>query len=145
VAAGVIPSRDPTESIGHDVNVPFMFWTAVCCVTNSTDDVKAEKNDRYFHHSNDYANLFSNDNYPAPSSSASASSSGKRHLSFAFYARNSGSGGQDQVVAAPVQQLEVLLQDIYKVLPSDANVNLFPAYDAACSELRNDYSGSVRL
>ena len=153
IASGVIPSRDPMEAIGNDINVPFMFWMAACCVSeNSTGrggggsgrGSDARKNHyRAHHHHNDYANLFEDD----------PETPERRHLSFAIYARNTGSGSEGsegqgprgQVVSAPVLQLEMLLQDIYKTLPTDADVNLFPASDGACSELKNDFSRNVRL
>ena len=147
LASGVIPSRNPMETIGNDINVPFMFWMAACCVTeNSTkkSDGAGGRNHYRVHH-NDYANLFEDD----------PKTPDRQHLSFAIYARNTGSGslGEDsegqgprgQVVSAPVLQLEMLLQDIYKTLPTDADVNLFPASEGACSELKNDFSRGVHL
>ena len=150
IASGVIPSRDPMETIGNDINVPFMFWMAACCVTENSTRKKSPEagKDHYRVHHNDYANLFEDDpEIPE-----------RQHLSFAIYARNTGPGshglGEDsaegqgqrgQVVSAPVLQLEMLLQDIYKTLPTDADVNLFPASEGACSELKNDFSRSVHL
>ena len=32
VVSGAVPSANPPEKIGYDVNVPFLFWTAACCV-----------------------------------------------------------------------------------------------------------------
>nr|KAG5699152.1 hypothetical protein BaRGS_014451 [Batillaria attramentaria] len=140
VASGVIPSRDPVETIGNDVNVPFMFWTAFCCVTDGNSTDRNDKNDNNVHN-----NMYSRGPYKDRKASAE-----KQHMSFAIYARNAGSGPEVQgqrspVVMAPVLQLEMLLQDIYKTQPTDANVNLFPASDNACSELRNDVSRHIDL
>lgn len=147
VASGVIPSRDPVETIGNDVNVPFMFWTALCCVTddNSTSSQAASSE------SKDH-NLRTNTYDTGPYFSHPALEDKKKHMSFAIYARNAGLNVQGQsqgqrgpVVMAPVLQLEMLLQDIYKTQPTDANVNLFPAAEGACSELRNDVSLHINL
>ncbi|KAL8624049.1 hypothetical protein ACOMHN_019472 [Nucella lapillus] len=165
IASGIIPSRDPMETIGNDINVPFMFWMAACCVarnstttTTTTTTTATNTNTNHphhhnhhhhnhHHHQNDYANLFHTGAQPT---------AGKQHSSFAIYARNAGPGSVErngdggneawgQVVAAPVLQLELLLQDIYKTLPTDPDVNLFPAARGACSELRNDFSRHVHL
>lgn len=130
VTAGVIPSHDPIETIGNDVNVPFMFWMAVCCVdSNNTKPTATTTNRNY---ENDYYPMYKDEE-----------TKGHKHLSFALYARNTGAGGG--VVVAPVLQLEMLLQDIYKRLPSDADVTLFPAANGACSELRHDVSRTLHL
>ncbi|XP_067655735.1 uncharacterized protein [Haliotis asinina] len=31
IASGAVPSKDPEITIGNDVHVPDLFWTAVCC------------------------------------------------------------------------------------------------------------------
>ncbi|XP_076451019.1 uncharacterized protein LOC143286940 [Babylonia areolata] len=162
IASGVIPSRDPMETIGNDINVPFMFWMAACCVARNTTTTANNNNHRqhryhnhhqnqhHYPHHNDYADLFRSGSGPRK-----AGGGRQQHSSFAIYARNAGPGsverggegeeGRGQVVAAPVLQLELLLQDIYKTLPTDPDVNLFPAARGACSELRNDFSRHVHL
>ncbi|KAK7098165.1 uncharacterized protein [Littorina saxatilis] len=162
LASGVIPSRDPVETIGNDINVPFMFWMAACCLSddNSTTTAWRSDTDTNDYRNNDYTNLFHphhnhhHHHKQQQRHDDDKKAADRNHFSFAIYARNTGSGSagegqgegsRGQVVAAPVLQLEMLLQDIYKTLPTDADVNLFPASRGACSELKNDYSRNVHL
>ncbi|ESO97971.1 hypothetical protein LOTGIDRAFT_228466 [Lottia gigantea] len=39
IASGVVASNDPEETIGNDINVPYLFWMAGCCVRDK--DVKS--------------------------------------------------------------------------------------------------------
>lgn len=57
--------------------------------------------------------------------------------SFAVYVRNVQNG---QIISAPVEQLEVLLSDLYK---SEPTVRLFPALNGMCADLQNDVSKYV--
>lgn len=137
IASGIIPSRDPMETIGTDVNVPFMFWLAVCCVSQ----------DSILHGRTNNSNVvMETNNTPSEGGHKTGDTNKKeKYLSFALYARNIGSRDQGSVVVAPVMQLEMLLQDIYKTLPTDANVNLFPGNAGTCSELRHDASRTITV
>lgn len=59
--------------------------------------------------------------------------------SFAVYVRNVQNG---QIMSAPVEQLEVLLSDLYK---SEPTVRLFPALNGMCADLQNDVSKYVMV
>lgn len=59
--------------------------------------------------------------------------------SFAVYVRNVQNG---QIISAPVEQLEVLLSDLYK---SEPTVRLFPALNGMCADLQNDVSKYVMV
>ena len=56
---------------------------------------------------------------------------------FAVYISNAAGSG---VIAAPVLQLEMILQDAYKVDQGLDDVKLFPGHNSVCNELKNDVS-----
>ncbi|RUS87530.1 hypothetical protein EGW08_004706 [Elysia chlorotica] len=139
IASGALPNLDPVVTTGHDVHVPFLFWMSGCCVQ---------------HHAQGPATVDSSSN---SSSSSGSSGSGRaqndintkweteRHQedskttvsAFAVYVSNVAGSG---VIAAPVLQLETLLQDVYKTEHDLDNVTLFPGHDGVCSDLKNDVS-----
>ena len=152
VISGAVPSADPEETIGNDVNVPFMFWMAVCCVKNANGVFSySNSSDSDSDTTIDSSNHHFEDVYK------------QKHVSFAIYARNNinhdynkndefESGSQQfsdrhrQVMSAPVVQLEELLEDIHKTATStDTQVTLFPGSRGACSDLSSDISARLAL
>ncbi|XP_005091240.2 uncharacterized protein LOC101862320 [Aplysia californica] len=126
VASGIIPSRDPVVTSGHDVQVPFLFWMAGCCVQQHSKlpagtEPASRTSGEAVYGSSDESQISSQTNISA----------------FAVYLRNAP---LSHVIAAPVLQLEILLQDSYKTKPTDPDVELFPGHESACGDLKNDGS-----
>ncbi|XP_059155517.1 uncharacterized protein LOC131940750 [Physella acuta] len=120
LASGIMPSTNPVQTTGHNIRVPFMFWLAGCCVQQYTLTNHSLDNSSSIYW-NDTSNDLERTNTTA----------------FAVYIRNSA---DNHVIPAPVLQLEMLLQDMYKTSPGDLDVSLFPGHDQACSDLKNDVS-----
>lgn len=128
IASGVLPNLDPMVTTGHDVHVPFLFWLSGCCVQHHAQDSGLGNSS-----SSNLLNLGVDMNNDSPQLEHS-----KTNVSaFAVYISNAAGSG---VIAAPVLQLETLLQDVYKTDHDLDDVMLFPGHDSVCSELKNDVS-----
>ncbi|KAK3800892.1 hypothetical protein RRG08_017827 [Elysia crispata] len=139
IASGALPNLDPVVTTGHDVHVPFLFWMSGCCVqhhaqssasANSSDSSKTQN-------SNNNNNNYNNNVYMEWENEHLQEGAKTNVSSFAVYISNAAGSG---VIAAPVLQLEMLLQDMYKIDHDLDDVTLFPGHDSVCSELKNDVS-----
>ncbi|BFZ05198.1 hypothetical protein BsWGS_08237 [Bradybaena similaris] len=128
VASGILPSTEPARTTGRDIHVPFLFWFAGCCVKQHS----TVTNSMEYSNSNS-----SNYNKNVTSGDIVYGDEVTNITAFSLYIVNSAG---KNVIPAPVLQLEMLLQDVYKSTPSDPDVTLFPGFDSACSDLKNDAS-----
>ncbi|GFR68322.1 endonuclease domain-containing 1 protein [Elysia marginata] len=131
IASGVLPNIDPVVTTGHDVHVPFLFWMSGCCVQQNAQATDPLENSNS---SNNTQNVNLDEAWDNDVTPLGA----KTNVSaFAVYISNAAGSG---VIAAPVLQLETLLQGVYKTDLDLDNVILFPGHDSVCSELKNDVS-----
>ncbi|CAL1538278.1 unnamed protein product [Lymnaea stagnalis] len=121
LASGILPNSGPIVTTGHGIQVPFMFWMAGCCVQQHVNiDTPHEENSTDINwnetvYEDEKVNI----------------------TAFAVYIRNVP---DNHVIPAPVLQLEMLLQDMYKATATDVDISLFPGHDSTCSDLKNDIS-----
>ena len=122
LVSGAVPYRHSSQSTPSGLHLPFMFWMAACCVLSNNTSSKDSS--------------FSHDRYADIYDTVDRLDTGK-HLSFAMYARNlplasteSGRKKDMSVIFAPILKLEMILQDMHKILFTDPNVDLFLTVNA---------------
>ncbi|GFO22481.1 endonuclease domain-containing 1 protein [Plakobranchus ocellatus] len=148
IASGVLPNLNPVVTTGRDVHVPFMFWMSGCCVQHYAPSASTDHGNNSSSSDNnngDDKNNSKNKNnevYMNWEDDTSHTGSKTNVSAFAVYIQNTKGS---HVIAAPVLQLEMLLQDMYKMGQNLDDVTLFPGHDSVCSALKHDVSPWFQL